>query len=357
MAAHPLAIDSSRRLDEERQRALTRHYLASGIGGLAIGVHTTQFLMHERSRGLYEPVLALGAEEMNRASRPVVRVAGVLGPTERAVAEAEVAARYGYDAALVVPVGWQGVDQREILAGFRAVAELMPVFGFALQPAVGGAAIDYRLWRELAEVPRLIAVKVAPFDRYQTIEVVRALAEAGRLGPEQLTGAKEPVALYTGNDDAIVADLVTPLQVAGGKQVVTARFVGALLGQFAMWTPAAVELFALLRAVGAAGLGASSELLAVGAELTDANGAIFDARNRFAGSIAGVQEVLVREGLLEGRWCLDPRDDLSIGQEEEITRVWNAYPHLRDPALLRERLAETYAAVAAVGELPLSARA
>lgn len=322
--AHPLALDATRRLDEDRQRALTRYYLDAGAGGIAVAVHTTQFAIHEPSTGLYEPVLALAAQE-SAGREPVLRVAGVLGPTARAVREAEIAAGLGYDLALVAASSWPDADEQEILDGLAAVGEVLPVFGFYLQPAVGGRPFGYGFWRRLAELPALRAIKIAPFDRFGTLDVVRAVTDSGRAGE---------IALYTGNDDAIVVDLLT--RYPGGT-----RMVGALLGQFAVWTGAAVVLHARIRELVGAGAAIPPAVLAVAADLTDANAAIFDAAGRFRGCIPGIHEVLVREGILGGRWCLDPAEDLSPGQDAEIDRVWRAYPYLRDPeelaTLLRAR--------------------
>lgn len=332
--AHPLALDAARRLDEDRQRALTRHYLDAGAGGVAVAVHTTQFAVHDPATGLYEPVLALAAEEAARRHAPALRVAGVLGPTARAVREAEVAAALGYDLALVAASSWgtpDEADEDEILGGLSAVGEVLPLFGFYLQPAVGGRPFGYRFWRRLAELPAVRAIKIAPFDRYRTLDVVRAVRDAGRdRGPDQ-------VALYTGNDDAIVVDLLTPYP--GG-----ARMVGGLLGQCAVWTAAAVALHSRIREIVTAGAPVPPALLGVAADLTDANAAIFDAAHGFRGCIPGIHEVLVREGVLAGRWCLDPAEDLSPGQGAEIDRVWRAYPHLRDPAALAALLSPPRAA-------------
>ncbi|GAA5148099.1 dihydrodipicolinate synthase family protein [Pseudonocardia eucalypti] len=311
--AHPLALTSDRKLDEERQRALTRYYLDAGAGGVAVGVHTTQFAIHDPAVGLYRPVLELAAEELRGADPSVIKVAGVLGPTGRAVREAELAAGLDYDLALVAASSWGDVPEPEVLAGLRAVGEVLPVFGFYLQPAVGGRAFGVPFWRELASLPAVRAIKIAPFDRYRTLDVVHGVLASGRAGE---------VALYTGNDDAIVADLVTPLP--GG-----ARIVGGLLGQFAVWTAGAVALHARIRRLVTAGEPIPADLLELGAQLTDANAAVFDAANGFRGCIPGIHEVLVREGVLAGRWCLDPQEDLSPGQLAEIDRVWRAYPRLR----------------------------
>lgn len=300
--AHPLALTADRHLDEARQRALTRYYLDAGAGGVAVGVHTTQFAVHDPAVGLYRPVLELAAEELSGSS--ALRVAGVLGPTERSLGEAAVAADLGYDLALVAASSWGDVSEDEILAGIAQVGEILPIFGFYLQPAVGGRPFGYRFWRRFLELPSVRAIKIAPFDRYRTLDVVRAVADSGRAGE---------VALYTGNDDNIVADLLT--EYDGGV-----RMVGGLLGQFAVWTAAVVALHNRIRRVVTTGEPIPAELLRIGAQLTDAN-AVFDAANGFAGCIPGIHEVLRREGVLAGRWCLDPAEELSPGQEAEIDRV------------------------------------
>ncbi|MGI8720760.1 MAG: dihydrodipicolinate synthase family protein [Geodermatophilaceae bacterium] len=328
--AHPLALNADRQLDERRQRALTGYYIDAGAGGVAVGVHTTQFSIHDPAVGLYEPVLELAAEELDRTDSPLVRVAGVLGPTERAVREAETAARLGYDLALVAASSWGDTGEDEILAGMSRIGEVLPVFGFYLQPAVGGRAFPYSFWRRLFELPAVRAVKIAPFDRYRTLDVVRALADSGRASD---------VALYTGNDDNIVADLLTPYPSSAAPSA-EVRIVGGLLGQFAVWTAAAVELLDRIRRLVASGSAIPPVLLAIGAQLTDANAAVFDAANGFRGCIPGIHEVLSREGVLAGRWCLNPDEALSPGQQAEIDRVWHAYPHLRDPQELDKLLAE-----------------
>ena len=329
--AHPLALTASRKLDERRQRALTRYYMDAGAGGLAVGVHTTQFAIRETNHGLFRPVLELAAstvrEQVATRPRPFVMIAGVCGPTSQAVSEAETALTYGYDAGLLSLGALREASPEQLLAHCRAVADVIPLVGFYLQPAVGGRVLDYAFWREFADIPNVWAVKVAPFDRYRTIDVVRAFAEAGR----------DDVALYTGNDDSIVADLVTPFPVTVGGEARTRWIDGGLLGQWAVWTRSAVELLHRLRAARAGGV-VETELLREGAALTDANGAIFDAANGYAGCIAGIHEVLRRQGLLAGTWCLDPREALSPGQAEEIERVSRTYPFLNDDAFVSERL-------------------
>ncbi|MDX1983389.1 MAG: dihydrodipicolinate synthase family protein [Bryobacteraceae bacterium] len=305
--AHPLALTAERGFDERRQRALTRYYLDSGAGGIAVGVHTTQFAIRER--GLYQPVLELAAGEAK--GRNVVCIAGAVGPTAQAVREAEMAAGLGYGAVLLSLAALKHAPVDEMVNHARAVAEVLPVFGFYLQPAVGGRVLPFEFWRRFVEIENVVAIKMAPFNRYQTLDVVRALAASGRAAE---------IALYTGNDDNIIADLMTPFPVEGQ----TLRIVGGLLGQWAVWTKAAVEILQRVKR------GGTEELLALNVQLTDANAAFFDAANAFHGCIAGIHEVLRRQGLLAGTWCLDPHEGLSPGQNEEIDRVLRAYPHLND---------------------------
>jgi hypothetical protein len=327
--AHPLALTAERRLDERHQRALTRYYLDAGAGGLAVGVHTTQFEIRRPEHGLYRPVLELAAETArarHAATRaPVALIAGAIGQTAQAVEEAKVAASLGYDLVLLSLGVLRDASDDALIAHCREVAGVLPLFGFYLQPAVGGRVLGYRFWRAFAEIERAWAIKIAPFDRYRTLDVVRAVADSGRTD----------LALYTGNDDAIVPDLVTPFPVSGDGP--PRRIVGGLLGQWAVWTRAAVQL--LHRAGTARETGSvEAALLRDGAALTDANAAIFDAANGFAGCIPGIHEVLRRQGLLRGRWCLDPHEELSAGQAEEIDRVLRAYPGLTDDAFVAERL-------------------
>lgn len=325
--AHPLALTAARTLDERRQRALTRYYCDAGAGGLAVGVHTTQFAI--RQAGLLKPVLELAIETMRahegaRGSR-LVKIAGVSGPSSQAVAEACLARDLGYDAGLLSLSAFRDRSPADALEHCRAVARVIPLFGFYLQPAVGGLVLDYAFWREFLEIPQVVAIKVAPFNRYRTIDVVRAVAASGRQGE---------VALYTGNDDSIIVDLLTEFAFDDGVPV---RFAGGLLGQWAVWTRRAVEMLDSVKA-GRSNGAAIAGLLRVGAQLTDANAALFDAAHDFAGCIAGVHEILRRQGLLEGIWCLDPRECLSPGQSEELDRVCRRYPHLTDDEFVAENL-------------------
>jgi len=328
--AHPLALTAERKLDERRQLALTRYYCAARAGGVAVGVHTTQFAIRDAKVGLLEPVLRLAMGAVRRHEEAtgtrLVTVAGVCGATRQAVTEAELARALGYDLGLLSLGALPDATNEELVAHCQRVAEVLPLFGFYLQPAVGGRVLGYGFWRALLELPELAAIKVAPFDRYRTLEVARALADAGR-GDE--------VALYTGNDDSIVADLLTAFPAGTGGREPAVRFAGGLLGQWAVWTSRAVELLERARECRTAGRGAL-ELLAEGAQLTDANGAIFDTRHGFAGCIPGIHEVLRGQGLLAGRWCLDPDEELSPGQLEEIERVRAAYPRLADDAFVAE---------------------
>jgi dihydrodipicolinate synthase/N-acetylneuraminate lyase len=317
--AHPLALTADRKLDERRQRALTRYYLAAGAGGVAVGVHTTQFEIRDPRIGLYEPVLSLAMEELR--GRDVVKVAGIVGQTAQAVREAEFAAGAGYDAGLLSLGALRDATPPQLLDHVRAVAGILPVFGFYLQPSVGGRILPYEFWRGFAEIDNVVAVKMAPFNRYQTIDVVRAVAESGR-----------DIALYTGNDDNIMLDLLTPFRF-GGR---TVRIAGGLLGHWAAWTRCAVELLDRVHQQPQL----NPEWLTLAIEVTDSNAALFDPQHQFHGCISGIHEVLCRQGLLAGRWCLNPKEDLSPGQMEEIDRVYRAYPHLTDDAFVREHLDE-----------------
>jgi len=318
--AHPLALNAQRKLDERRQVALTRYYCDAGAGGIAVGVHTTQFAIRDPHVGLFEPVLRLAAsvaEEFERRSgKRVIKVAGVCGTTQQAVSEAEFACQAGYDIGLLSLAALPTATDAELLDHCRAVAREIPLCGFYLQPSVGGRLLSYEFWRGFCEIEGVAAIKVAPFNRYQTIDVVRGVIDSGR-------GAD--IALYTGNDDNIIPDLLAEFRVGRGS----ASFRGGLLGQWAVWTRRAVEMLGEIQAVRDE---ASIEAawLARGAALTDANGALFDVRHAFAGCIAGLHEILRRQRLLEGTWCLDPNESLSPGQLEEIDRIVRAHPELTD---------------------------
>ena len=330
--ACPLALNVQRRWDERRQRALVRYYLDAGVGGLAVGVHTTQFAIRDPQVGLFKPLLRFVSEELDRldAARnaPVVRIAGVCGQTAQALAEAEFARETGYHAGLLSLAAMREADEDALIAHCRAVADVLPVVGFYLQPSVGGRVLPYSFWRRFAEIPQVVAIKIAPFNRYQTIDVVRAVAESGR----------DDIALYTGNDDNIVLDLLTPYRFRQDGVVRERRIVGGLLGQWAVGARQAVRLLAECRQFATAGSDVPVEMLRRHVELTDVNAAIFDVANQFAGCIAGVHEVLRRNGLLEGIWCLDADETLGPGQAEEIDRVCRQYPHWFDDAFVAENI-------------------
>ncbi|WP_019119670.1 dihydrodipicolinate synthase family protein [Brevibacillus massiliensis] len=330
--AHPLALDASRRLDERRQRALTRYYLASGAGGVAVGVHTTQFEIRDKEINLLEPVLRMAAEEVERAEADdsFIKVAGICGPTDQALAEAELAAKLGYDLGLVSMGGLHGWTEFELLHRVEEIAKVIPVFGFYLQPSVGGRPLSYSFWREFAEIPGFMAIKMAPFNRYQTLDVARAVCHSSR---------SEQIALYTGNDDNIVADLLTTFRFMVKGKPVEKSIVGGLLGHWAVWTSKAVELLERIKAAKKSGAGVH-DLLQEGVMVTDANAAFFDPAHEFHGCIAGIHEVLRRQGLLAGRWCLNPDEDLSPGQMEEIDRVYREYPQLSDDEFVQRHLEE-----------------
>lgn len=315
--AHPLALNAGRRLDEQRQRALTRYYLASGAGGIAVGVHTTQFEI--RQAGMLARVLQMAAEETRECD--VVRIAGVCGCTAQALSEASLAAcDLGYEAGLLSLGAMRNASIPELLAHCKAVADVIPIIGFYLQPSVGGRVLPYEFWRRFVEIPNVVAVKIAPFNRYQTLDVVRAVVESGRSGE---------IALYTGNDDSILVDLLTEFDFGIGSRV---RIVGGLLGHWAVWTSKAVGHLQQTRS------GHSADLLTLAAQITDANAALFDPAHAFHGCIPGIHEILRRQGLLEGRWCLNPSEELSPGQMKEIDRVCAAYPHLVDDDFVRTHL-------------------
>jgi Dihydrodipicolinate synthetase family len=324
--AHPLALDADRKLDARRQRALTRYYLDAGAGGLAVGVHTTQFAIREA--GLFAPVLGLAlrsAAEWTR--RPAVMIAGLAGRTAQAVNEAQIACGLGYHAGLLSLAALKGASEDELIAHARAVAREIPLVGFYLQPAVGGLVLPVSFWRRFAAIENVIAIKIAPFNRYRTLDVVRGVIEAG---------AAERVTLYTGNDDHIVLDLVTPFTVSANGRATIVRIKGGLLGHWSVWVKTAVELLDRIHA--AAGADVPRDLLALDSQITDCNAAIFDVANDFHGVIAGCHEILRRQGLLAGIWCLDPNETLGPGQRQEIDRVCAAYPHLNDDAFVRANL-------------------
>lgn len=330
--ALPLALTSARKLDERRQRALVRYYMAAGSGGLAVGVHSTQFAIRDKDVNLFEPVLRITMEEMTteEAPQPFIKIAGICGPIEQALNESRLATNLGYDLGLLSMGGLDDYNEDQLLDRARAVGEIMPIFGFYLQPSVGGRVLSYKFWEEFVNIPQVKAVKIAPFNRYLSLDVARAVCSSPRA---------DDIALYTGNDDNIVVDLLTTFRFQVEGKMVEKAVVGGLLGHWAVWTQKAVALLNEVKEV-RKGDRIPEEFLQRAAEVTDTNAAFFDSANDFAGCIPGIHEVLRRQGLLEGTWCLDPKEVLSPGQDEEIDRVYKAYPHLHDDDFVSENLAK-----------------
>ena len=331
--ACPLALNARRKLDERRQRALFRYYLAAGAGGLAVGVHTTQFAIRHPKVKLYKPILQLAADELRAHRRRLtpgssapIGIAGICGKTRQATAEAALARDLGFDAGLLSLGAFQTGTESELLAHCRQIARILPIIGFYLQPAAGGRVLPYSFWRRFAEIEEVVAIKIAPFNRYQTLDVIRAVSESGR----------DDIALYTGNDDNIVMDLLTPFRFDVRGKRIERHIVGGLLGHWAVWTKRAVELHAECRRIARDEAPIPVALLNRAIEITDCNAAIFDAANAYAGCIPGIHEVLRRQGLLEGIWCLDPEEKLSPDQRNQINRVYAAYPHLNDNAFVEQ---------------------
>lgn len=329
--AQPLALDANRKFDEKYQRALTRYYVAAGSGGLAVGVHSTQFQIREPQHALLKPVLELASEtidnEIGKLPRAFVKVAGVCGNTQQADGEATLARAYGYQAGLLSLAALKNASDDELIAHCETISHTIPIIGFYMQPSVGGRALSYEFWRRFAEIPNVVAIKIAPFNRYQTIDVVRAVIESGR----------DDIALYTGNDDSIVVDLFTTWQFARGNEIINRQIVGGLLGHWAVWTQKAVALLNEIKIVRNQNA-MSTRWLTHAMEVTDSNAAIFDPSHSFAGCIPGIHEVLRRQGLMQNTFCLDPHEVLSPGQSEELDRVYRAYPHLHDDEFVRENL-------------------
>lgn len=323
--AHPLALNAWRKFDERRQRALSRYYLDAGSGGLAVGVHTTQFAIREV--GLYAPVLELAMKSARDwGKKNPIMIAGLAGKTAQAVNEAQTARGIGYHAGLMSLAAMKGASEDELIEHSKKVAAEIPLVGFYLQPAVGGIVLPASFWRRFAQIENVVAIKMAPFNRYRTLDVIRGVVEAG---------AEDRITLYTGNDDHIVLDLVTPFVVMRGGKPVTVRIKGGLLGHWSVWVKRAVELLERAQREAAAE-SVSAEMLALDSQVTDCNAAIFDVANDFHGVICGCHEILRRQGLLEGIWCLDPKETLGLGQKEEIDRVYSAYPHLNDDTFVRD---------------------
>jgi dihydrodipicolinate synthase/N-acetylneuraminate lyase len=330
--ACPLALNARRQWSERHQRALVRYYVAAGAGGLAVGVHTTQFAIRDQKVGLYEPLLQLVGKELDRADagradgEAIVRIGGICGATPQAIAEAEMLRRLDWHAGLLSLGALAKADLNELIKHCSRVASVIPIVGFYLQPAAGGRPLPYAFWRRFAEIENVVAIKIAPFNRYQTLDVVRAVVEAGR----------DDIALYTGNDDQIVLDLLTPFGWTVNGVRIERRIVGGLLGHWAVWTKRAVELHTECRRLAERGEAIPASVLQRNVEVTDCNAAFFDAANGFCGCIPGIHEVLCRQGLLESTCCLDPDEVLSPGQSDEIDRIYRQYPHLSDDAFVAE---------------------
>ena len=330
--ATPLALDANRKFNEKRQRLLMRYYLNAGAGGIATGVHSTQFEIHDEKVGLLKPVLEVVADEINlyekKSGKTVIKIAGVCGPAKQAANEAELAGTLGYDAVLLSPGGLPDYTENDFIERTKTVAKTLPVIGFALQPAAGGRVFSYNYWEQLCAIDNVLAIKAAPFNRYQTLDIARAAAMSGRAGE---------ISLYTGNDDNIAVDLLTIYQFPKDGKVYSIKFAGGLLGHYTYWTKNAVEqleMFKKARDSGTVGV----ELLSMAAKITDMNAAVFDAKNNFSGCISGIHEVLRRQGLMEGIWCINENERLSDGQAEEITRVCNMYPELTDDDFVKENI-------------------
>jgi hypothetical protein len=331
--ATPLALNSRRQFDERRQRALMRYYIDAGVGGIAVGMHFTQFEIRSPGIELFEPVLRICAEEIDRYSakvgRPIAKIAGFSGPTACALKQAEMARELGYHFGIASMAAFRGMMEQVMVHHMRELAKVMPMFGFYLLTGVGGIKLPYSFWREVVEIENIVGIKIAPFDRYGTVDVARALADSGR---------ENEITLYTGNDDSILYDFITPFRFGPPESARTVRIRGGLLGQWACWTQRAVELHERLRKIAESGAAITPELLTLSAQITDANAALFDPAHNYAGSIPGVNEILRRQGLLEGIWTLKRDEVLSPGQLEEIDRVCAAYPHLTDDAFVRKNL-------------------
>lgn len=336
--AHPLALNEDKSLDELSQRALTHYYIDAGVDGVAVGVHTTQFEIRDPQFNLYEPVLRMAIEEINKRDleRPFIKIAGISGPKEQAVEEAKLAASLGYDLGLLAMGGLQDLTEAEILDRTRAVAQEIPLFGFYLQPSAGGRIFSYDFWHEFMEIEGVCAVKTAPFNRYQTLDVLRAIAHSSQ---------RDDIAVYTGNDDNIVADLLTTYEFEVDGEVYRKEIVGGLLGHWAAWTKSSVALFHRIKEAKKDNKD-YDKLLTEGVKVTDMNAAFFDVKNNFKGSIAGINEMLSRSGLLKGNTCLMDHECLSDGQLEELNRVEKEYKEYADYDFIKENL-ESWRQIAA----------
>lgn len=330
--ATPLVLDENRKIDEKGIRLLMKYYLNCGVGGIATAVHTTQFEIRKPEIALFDPILKIVSEEIDgfekKNNKVIVKVAGVCGAAEQAVREAETAKKYGYDAVLLSPGGLNSLSEAELIERTARVAEIMPVIGFYLQTAVGGRVFSYDYWEKICATENVAAIKCASFNRYQTLDVVRAAAMSERSGE---------ITLYTGNDDNIVIDLLTEYSFDKNGKTVKRGFDGGLLGHWSVWTKKAVEIFNRIKEEKGKEA-VSKEMLTLAAQVTDSNGAFFDTANNFSGCIPGLHEVLRRQGLMKNIYCLNPEETLSKGQVEEIDRVYRAYPHLNDDKFIADNI-------------------
>jgi len=331
--AMPLALNPDRSFDEKHQRALARYYIDCGVGGIAVGVHSTQFQIREPEVGLFQPVLNLVSETIDAYCKPesgILKVAGICGRTAQAIKEAEFAVKAGYHAGLLSLAVFGDDDIRTMIDHCEKIAPVLPIFGFYLQPSVGGRILPYAFWRKFAEIENVLAIKIAPFNRYQTFDVVRAVCDAGR---------EDDIALYTGNDDNIVLDLLTNYRIQSESGEKTVRIVGGLLGHWSVWTKNVVDLLTQIHDLTEKQLPIPPQMLSLAQEITDANAVVFDAAHNFSGCIPGIHEVLRRQGLFQGTWCLDEKEQLSPGQADQIERVYSSYPHLNDDLFVSENMA------------------
>ena len=331
--AMPLALDNQKNFDEIHQRALLRYYVDAGAGGIAVGVHSTQFEIRDPSVGLFEKVLRFASETLDvhcgTKNRAIFKIAGVCGKTKQALNESEFALTCGYHACLLSLAALGDEDDDVLIRHCKEIAEVIPIIGFYLQPAVGGRVLSYNFWRKFAEIENVIAIKIAPFNRYQTLEVVRAVCDVGR---------ENEIALYTGNDDNILIDLLTEYRILTPHGERKVRIVGGLLGHWAVWTKKAVELLSSVQRWTQEGGDIPREMFVLANQITDANSVLFDTVNDFRGCIPGIHEILRRQGLFAGTWCLNPDECLSPGQKDEIDRIYKSYPHLCDDNFVRENI-------------------
>lgn len=329
--AMPLSLNANRKFDERHQRAVLRYYIDSGVGGIAVGVHSTQFEIRDPSVALFENVLKFASKTITDfASRPIIKIAGVCGKMQQAMYEADFAISNGYHACLLSLGAMKNESTATIIEHCRKVAAIAPIIGFYLQPAVGGRVLPFEFWREFVEIDNVIAIKIAPFNRYQTLDVIRAVCEAGR---------EDDISLYTGNDDNIVIDLLTEFKFSTSKRMRSVRIKGGLLGHWAVWTRKAVTLLNEIHTSVKHGTAIDSKWLTIAAQITDCNSAFFDAKNNFAGCISGIHEVLRRQGIFEGIWCINSKEQLSPGQVQEIDRVYRSYPELNDDDFVQSNIA------------------